>query len=98
MRAQLHNILWDSDCAFPLCQYLMRVAFHPQPPAPAVMLPATLVVRILGFLYEKGAAQLYIKSDEAFARSVVLGDQIRQAERIVFCPVQRTCARVCICV
>ena len=51
-------------------------------------------MHILAFL-GLGDVQRYIKSDELFARSIVVGELIRQAERLVFRPVQQVC--VCVC-
>ena len=82
-RRELHCVLWDNDYSFPICRFIMMVASKHR-----LMLPAAVAVHILSFLGEAGGGvHRYIKSDELYARSIVLGEHIRQAEKLVLLPV-----------
>ena len=57
VRMELHSVVWGRDCAFPICRFIMMVAYKHR-----LMLPAAIAVHILSFLCEAGGVHRYIKS------------------------------------
>ena len=89
LRQELHKVLWDRDCSFPILQFLLMLHHSLRNTNTSYLrLPATVAVYVLSFLGNpsdpSGQCSMYIKSDELYARALILGEVLGLAEKRVW--------------